>query len=151
MYNVQRRCLWSIIWFTKQLPSKKKKKSSSTNIRQLMEFSLQILSIERDVVNGKCIFQRTTELGDNLIPGMEIPKEFFSSYNRESFCNVQIIEKIWNIHEFIWLTKVQAHLSEEEFQLTDTLENMGHSAPGSSASQLGGELRFKTKSCKLGH
>lgn len=66
-----------------------------------MEFSLQILSIERDVVNGKCIFQRTTELGDNLIPGMEIPKEFFSSYNRESFSNVQIIEKIWNIHEFI--------------------------------------------------
>lgn len=41
-----------------------------------MEFFLQILSVERDIVNGKWIFQRNTELGDDLITGMEIPKEF---------------------------------------------------------------------------
>lgn len=69
-----------------------------------MEF---FLSVERDIVNGKCIFQRNTELGDDLIIGMEILKEIFSSHNRESFCNVQIIEqkqnkkKKSNIHEFI--------------------------------------------------
>lgn len=47
-----------------------------------MEFFLQILSIERDTVNGKCIFQRNTELGDNLITGMEILKEIYSSHNK---------------------------------------------------------------------
>lgn len=54
-----------------------------------MEFFLQILSVEGDIVNVKCISQKNTELGDDLITGMEIPKEIFSSANRESFCNVQ--------------------------------------------------------------
>lgn len=40
-----------------------------------MEFFLQILSVERDRVNGKCIFQRNKELGNDLITGMEILKE----------------------------------------------------------------------------
>lgn len=66
-----------------------------------MEFLLQILSVERDTVNGKCIFQRNTELGDDLVTGMEVLKEIYSSHERESFCNVQIIEKICNIHVLI--------------------------------------------------
>lgn len=58
-----------------------------------MEFFLQILSVDRNRVNDKCIFQRNKELGNDLITGMEILKEIFSSHNRESFSNVQIIGK----------------------------------------------------------
>lgn len=47
-----------------------------------MEFFLQILSIERDTVNGKCIFQKNTELGDSLITGMDILKEIYPSHNK---------------------------------------------------------------------
>lgn len=61
-------------------------------------------------------------------------------HNRESFCNVQETEKVCNFSKFILLTKVQPHFSEDMFQLANTLENMGYSALGSCASQLGGEF-----------
>lgn len=46
-------------------------------------------------------------------------------------------------YPWIHLTdKSLAHLSEQKSQLTNTLENIGYSAAGSFASQLGGESSF---------
>lgn len=58
-----------------------------------MEFFPQIMSVKRDIVNDKCILQMNTEFDDNLITGMEIPKEIYLSHNKETLCNVQKIDK----------------------------------------------------------
>lgn len=59
------------------------------------------------------LFQRNTELGEDLITSMEILKEIYSSHKRESFCNVQIIEKNMQ-YPLIHLTdKKSGHTSQK--------------------------------------
>lgn len=109
----RRRCLWSIIWFTKQLlPSKK---AAAANAKYSGELCLLTQYMGSDVVNGKWIVWRNAEIDGNLIAGAKISRGISPSATTGNFCNDQEIEKTWDVNELSPLTKLQSQVLEDEF------------------------------------
>lgn len=109
----RRRCLWSIIWFTKQLlPSKK---AAAANAKYSGELCLLTQYMGSDVVNGKWIVWRNAEIDGNLIAGAKISRGISPSATTGNFCNDQEIEKTWDVNELSPLTKLQSQVLRMSF------------------------------------